>query len=114
MELASVENNSRPSGQAQARIRSEAVAAFKESARLLESLTAPVPGKSRLSPQAGDFALVSLNEALASGGPAEAEAGLGKALDKLKALVAEYPDVPEYQRALGRGHYQLGRLLART
>ncbi len=89
----------------------EAVAAFRESARLLEVLKGRHPRSPAYQLKLAT-SLVDLNEALAAAAPAEAEAGLVTALDKLKALVAEYQDVPEYRRALGRGHFQLGRLFA--
>jgi serine/threonine protein kinase/tetratricopeptide (TPR) repeat protein len=88
----------------------EAVAAFRESVRLFETLKRRFPRNPAYRLKLA-ISLVTLNEALASAAPAEAEAGLVAALDQLKALVAEYPTVPEYQRALGRGLYQLGRLM---
>ena len=40
---------------------------------------------------------VALGQALAATTPDEAEALLKKALNEQSALLAEYPDVPEYQ-----------------
>jgi hypothetical protein len=51
---------------------------------------------------------------LAATTPEEAEASLKKALDEQSILQAEYPGVPEYQRTVGRGHYQLSLLLVRS
>ena len=39
------------------------------------------------------------------------KASLQKALNEQSALLAEYPGVPEYQRMVGRSHYQLALLL---
>jgi serine/threonine protein kinase len=108
-ELASVEDNLGLLA-LQNRQRQAAVAAFKESTGLLESLKRRFPKTPAYRLKLA-ISLVSLNEALVTAAPAEAEDVLVKALDELKALVTEYPGVPEYQRALGRGHYQLGRLL---
>jgi len=88
----------------------DAVAAFRESARLLESLKHRFPGTPAYRLKLAK-SLVDLNEVLAAAAPAEAEAGLVKALDELKALVTEHPSVPEYRRRWGRGRYQLGLLL---
>ena len=88
----------------------EAVASFQESARLLESLL-------KRFPEAPTYRLklamtnIALGDALARTAPAEAETALRKALQDASAVLAEYPDVPEYQSILGAGHYLLARLL---
>ena len=51
------------------------------------------------------------SDVLAKTAPAEAETALRKALEEESAVLAEFPDVPEYQSILGRGHYLLARLL---
>ncbi|HKI21381.1 MAG TPA: hypothetical protein VKA15_26035, partial [Isosphaeraceae bacterium] len=116
VELAAVEYNlglfARPKQQPQAAatVSKEAVAAFNESARLLESLKRRFPGTPAYRLKLAT-SLVALNDELAAASPAGAEAALVKALDEQKALLAEYPGVPEYQRVVARGHYQLGMLL---
>jgi serine/threonine protein kinase len=109
MELATVENTLGRLA-AQTKKPRDTVAAFRESVRLLESLRSRFPAapayRLRLA-----ISLVSLNEALIAEAPAEAEAGLKRAIDDLDALVTQYPGVPEYERALGRAHYQLARVL---
>jgi serine/threonine protein kinase len=89
----------------------EAVAAFRSSAQLIEALKRKFPASpvNRLN---SAISLLTFNETLAAISPAEAEAGAVNSLNELKALLAEYPDVPEYRRALGRGHYQVGKILA--
>jgi hypothetical protein len=88
----------------------EAVAFYKESARLLESLK----GRFAVTPSVRyklAMADLDLSEGLARTKPAEAVSALRKALEEQLALLAEFPDVPEYQSALGRGRYQLAKLL---
>jgi hypothetical protein len=48
---------------------------------------------------------------LANDAPVEAETALRKALDEESAVVSQYPNVPEYQANLGRGHCQVAGLL---
>jgi serine/threonine protein kinase len=88
----------------------EAMAFYKDSARLLEALRGQFPGIASYRQKLAK-AKVAIGEGLAANDPAQAVATLKKALDEHAALVAEFPDVPEYQSALGRGHYQLARLL---
>jgi len=88
----------------------ESVAAFQESVRLLESLKQRFPKvpvyRLKLATSLG-----SLSEAFAETAPAEAEAALIKALEEQKALLAQFSDVPEYQRVVARSHYDLAQLL---
>ncbi len=90
--------------------QTEALASFRESARLLESLL-------QRFPEAPVYRLklamtnIAMSDALAKTAPAEAETALRKAVQVASAVLAEYPDVPEYQSVLGRGHYLLARLL---
>ena len=88
----------------------EAVAFYKEAVRLLESLKKRFPAtptyRMRLA-----VAELALGETLAGTARAEAEASLEKALGEQSALLSEYPGVPEYQRMLGRSHYQLAQFL---
>jgi tetratricopeptide (TPR) repeat protein len=88
----------------------EAVTFFQESARLLESLRHRFPDTPAFRLKLA-MTNVSLSEALARTAPAEAETALRKALEEESAILTEYPDVPEYQSTLGRGHYLLARLL---
>jgi len=88
----------------------EAVAFYKESVRLLESLRDRFPGTPSFRLKLA-MANLDISEGLARTAPAEAVTALRKALEEQSALLAEFPDVPEYQSALGRGHYQLARLL---
>jgi len=108
-ELASVEYNLGLLAQ-RARHHEEAGAAFKESARRLEALRRRFPETPafRLKLAMADVALA---EALAKTAPAEAEKALRKALEEQLAVLAAFPDVPEYQSTAGRGQYQLARLL---
>lgn len=91
----------------------EAVKSFREAAQLLEALC-------RRSPKTPGYrqklvvAYVAVNDALASTAPAEAEKSLRKALEEQAVLLAEFPEVPEYQSEMGRSHYQLARLLLVT
>ncbi len=88
----------------------ESVVAFQESVRLLESLKLRFPNTPAYRLKLAT-SLVSLNEALAQSAPAEAEGALARALEVQKALRDEVPGVPEYQRAVARGHYELAQLL---
>ena len=88
----------------------EAMALHKDSARLLESLRGRFPGIPSYRQKLAK-AHVAIGDGLAATAPADAEKALNKALEEHSALVAEFPDVPEYQSALGRGRYQLARLL---
>jgi len=109
LELATVEYNLGIFTQRAARL-AEAAAFYEESARLLESLSGRFPGTPSFRLKLA-MAHVAISECLAGTAPAEAVTALGKALDQESALLAEFPDVPEYQSALGRGHYQLAKLL---
>jgi eukaryotic-like serine/threonine-protein kinase len=88
----------------------EAVASLQDSARLLESLRHRFPESPvyRLKLAMTDVALADVQAKTA---PAQAETALRKALEEESAVLAEFPDVPEYQSILGRGHYLLARLL---
>jgi serine/threonine protein kinase/tetratricopeptide (TPR) repeat protein len=112
-ELAAVEYNLGFSAQRAGR-NEEAVAFYKESARRLE----PLASKFRETPAYRlklGMAQAAIGEGLAKSAPSEAVTALSKALDQEAALLAEYPDVPEYQSVLGRHHYQVARLhLARN
>ncbi len=88
----------------------QAVASYKEAARLLESLKQRFPGTPSYRMKLA-IAQAAVGGALAGTAWIEAETALVKALDVESALLAEYPNVPEYQRTLGRGHYQLAQLL---
>ena len=88
----------------------DALPFYQEAARLQESLLSRFPGTSLIRLKLA-MAHVAISECLARTAPAEAVTAVGKALDQESALLAEFPDVPEYQSALGRGHYQLAKLL---
>jgi hypothetical protein len=90
--------------------QAEAVASYKASARLLESLKRRFP-RTPAFRQNLARAQVAMSESLGRTVPAGAETALRKALEEQSALLAEFPGVSEYQRTLGRGHYQLARLL---
>jgi serine/threonine protein kinase len=89
---------------------SEALAHYKESARLLEELGPKAPRTPTLRLSLARVQ-ISIGEAKAKTAPVESEAALRKALDEQSALLVEYPDVPEYQRVVGQGHSQLAGLL---
>jgi len=108
-ELATVEYNLGFFTQRAGRLE-EAAAFYKESDRLLEALLGRFPGTPSFRLKLA-MAQVAISECLAGTAPAAAVTALGKALDQESALSAEFPDVPEYQSALGRGHYQLAKLL---
>jgi tetratricopeptide (TPR) repeat protein len=111
-ELASIERNlgllARRQGQVDAALNS-----FKVAAKLLEDLRAKSPNDPALRQKLA-LALVDQNEVLASKSPAEAEAALRKALDEQSAVVALFPDVPEYQINLARGFFQLASSLVKS
>jgi serine/threonine protein kinase/tetratricopeptide (TPR) repeat protein len=88
----------------------QAMALQRESARLLESLKHRFAGTPSYRQKLAK-AQLAMAAGLAATEPAEAVQVLKKALDEHIALVAEFPDVPEYKAAAGRGHYQLARLL---
>jgi serine/threonine protein kinase len=108
-ELASVEYNLGLLAQ-RARHPEQAVAAYKESARLLESLRRRFLETPAIRLNLAR-AKVAVGEVLAKTEPREARTALGQALDEQSAVLTEFPDVPEYQSTAGRGHFQLGRLL---
>ena len=91
----------------------QAVAKYKESARLLEELKDRFPGSPTYRMRLA-VAQVALGQALAATTPDEAEAAMQKALDVQSALLAEFPGVPEYVRMVGRSHYQLAESLLLT
>jgi serine/threonine protein kinase/tetratricopeptide (TPR) repeat protein len=88
----------------------QAIAAYKESVRLLEPLRHHFP-KSPAYRMKLALAEVALGNALRKTAPAEAEGSVRKALAEQSAVLAQYPGVPEYALEVGRGHYQLGLLL---
>jgi serine/threonine protein kinase len=107
-ELASVQSNLGHLAQNAGR-GDEAKASYQEVIALLESLKNRTPAlRLKLA-----LANVDLNEILANTSPVEAEAALRKALGEETELQAQYPNVPDYKQNLGRGHYQLARLLYR-
>ena len=91
----------------------DAIRSYKESVRLLETLKSRFPAIPAYRMKLA-VSNVALGESLAGTTPDEAEACLRKALDEQSVLLAEYPGVPEYQRTVGRGHYQLSLLLVRS
>jgi tetratricopeptide (TPR) repeat protein len=109
LELASVEYNLGMIA-ASANHPDQAVAAYKESVRLLEPLRLRFP-KSPAYRMKLALAEVALANAMRMTAPAEAEGSVRKALEEQSAVLAQYPGVPEYELEVGRGHYQLGLLL---
>ncbi len=91
----------------------QAVAAFKESVRLLEDLKRRFPESPAYRMKLA-HSQVALAKALGASTPAEAEGSLRKALDEQAALLTQYRGVPEYQLASGRDHYQLALFLVRS
>jgi serine/threonine protein kinase/tetratricopeptide (TPR) repeat protein len=91
----------------------DAISSYKESVRILESLKRRFPAIPAYRMKLA-VSNVALSDAFAGTTPDEAEACLKKALDEQSILLAEYPGVPEYQRTVGRGHYQLSLLLVRS
>jgi tetratricopeptide (TPR) repeat protein len=110
-ELASVHYNLGLLSQVEGRL-DEALAAYKEDAALLETLRSRFPENPVLRQKLA-LALIGQNEVLANTSAVEAEASLRKALDEETAVVAKFPNVPEYQSNLGRGHCQLAGILMR-
>jgi serine/threonine-protein kinase len=90
----------------------QAVASYREAARLLEPLRSRFPGMPAYRMKLATAEVV-LGAALAKSAPAEARETLAKALREQMTLLAEHPDVPEYQRNAGEGHSQFVRLLAK-
>ncbi len=88
----------------------QAVASYKESVRLLEDLKRRVPASPAYRMKLA-VSQLALGQTLAATSPTEAEAAVRKALEEQSTLLTEYPDVWEYQIAVGRGHYQLGAIL---
>ncbi|MDR3635519.1 MAG: serine/threonine-protein kinase [Isosphaeraceae bacterium] len=88
----------------------QAVGSYREAAQLLEALCQRSP-KTPSYRQKLVVAHVAINDALAASAPDEADRSLRKALEEQTVLLAEFPDVPEYQSEMGRSHFQLARLL---
>jgi eukaryotic-like serine/threonine-protein kinase len=87
----------------------QAVASYKESVRLLEELKQRFP-----KTPAYRMKLAVSQVALGETFPIESQALLKRALEEQSTLLAEYPNVPEYQLNVGRAHYQLGLLLVKS
>jgi serine/threonine protein kinase/tetratricopeptide (TPR) repeat protein len=109
VELSSVEYNLGLLAQ-RAGKHDESVASFKASARLLESLRTRFPETPAYLFKLA-MADVAISESLAKTAPAQAESALRKALDEQAAVLIKFPDVPDYKSIVGRGRYQLARLL---
>ncbi|MFI5456217.1 MAG: protein kinase [Isosphaerales bacterium] len=88
----------------------KSVSFYKESAQLLEPLLARFPGTPCFRQKLAK-ANVAIGEWLATTAPADGEKVVRKALEEYSALLAKFPDEPEYQSDLGRGRYQLAKLL---
>src|SRR4029077_13166748 len=91
----------------------QALAAYKESARVLESLKARSPGvpvyRMKLA-----VSKAAIAEVLADTTPEEAAGALKKALEEQSAVLAEYPGVLESQQLVGRHHYLLAKQLLKS
>ena len=112
LELASVEYNLGTLA-ADAKHFEQTVESYQESVRLLEALARRFPGSPAYRMKLC-FPRSALAKALGETTPTEAEKSLRKVLDEQSALLKEYPEVPEYQIDVGRGHFQLGLLLMKT
>jgi serine/threonine protein kinase len=88
----------------------QAVASYQEVARLLEPLKRRFPEMPAYRMKLAT-AEVAIGEVLARTAWSEAEAALLKALGEQSALLSQFPGIDEYQRALGRSHYQLAGTL---
>jgi serine/threonine-protein kinase len=108
LELASVESNL--GRLAQERQPEKALECYREAARLFGSLKERFPGAPiyRMKLAVGELAIA---EVLATTAEEVAETAALKALEELSALQSEYSGVLQYERILGRSHYQVGRVL---
>ncbi len=109
LELASVEYNLGYLAM-QTKHPDQAVASYRESVRLLEELKRRFPASPAYRMKLA-VSQLALGQTLAATKPADAEDAVRKSLKEQSTLLAEYPDVWEYQVAVGRGHYQLGLIL---
>ncbi len=85
----------------------DAITPYSEAVRLVEGLRERYPKTPGYRQKLAEYRA----SVAAASSPGEAESGLRKSLEDQRALLKEFPDVPEYQSALGRTTYQLARVL---